>query len=89
MDSPGSESMFPDNVELGSRVPGSMPLPAPHSGHGGSAEDADDDAEEGSRLYVWNPADTTKPYARPHEESPAGNRRRGRNSPGPESLGPG
>jgi hypothetical protein len=44
-------------VELGGRAPGSMPLPAPQSGHGKPSDYGD--AEEEGRLYVWNPSDTT------------------------------
>jgi hypothetical protein len=47
----------PESVELGGRAPGSMPLPAPQSGHGKPSDYGD--AEEEGRLYVWNPSDTT------------------------------
>jgi subtilisin family serine protease len=60
--SQGSESMVPDNAELGSRVPGSMPLPAPQSGRGESAENGSDDEEGSQKLYVWNPAEVTEAF---------------------------
>jgi hypothetical protein len=50
--------MFPESAELGSRTPGSMPLPAPQSGYGESADDDDD----GSKLYVWKPTEMTEAF---------------------------
>jgi hypothetical protein len=67
-DRPGSESMFPDSEELGGRVPGSMPLPAPD----GEPADEDSDDEDGSKLYVWNPAEVTEAFPKvpPGESGP-------------------
>ena len=62
LDSPGSESMFPDSADLGSRVPGSMPLPAPQAGRGASADNGSDDDDDGSKLYVWKPAEMTEAF---------------------------
>jgi hypothetical protein len=54
-------TMFPDTVELGGRAPGSTPLPAPQD----SRADKDDEDDEGSKLYVWNPtAETTEAFPR-------------------------
>jgi hypothetical protein len=58
----GSDSMVADNAELGSRVPGSMPLPAPQSGRRESAENGSADDEGGNKLYVWNPAEVTEAF---------------------------
>ena len=60
--SQGSDSMVPDNAELGSRVPGSMPLPAPQSGRGESTENGSADEEGSHKLYVWNPAEVTEAF---------------------------
>jgi hypothetical protein len=57
-----------DSLELGSRVPGSMPLPAPQGGRGGTADNGGDD--ESSKLYVWNPAEVTEAFPKvPPSES--------------------
>jgi Subtilase family len=61
LDSPGAESMFPDSVDLGGRVPGSMPLPAPQADRGEPADKGSDD-EDGSKLYVWKPAEMTEAF---------------------------
>jgi len=64
-DDPGS-----DGLELGSRVPGSMPLPAATQG-GRHATDANGTADdESSKLYVWNPAEVTEAFPKvPPSES--------------------
>jgi hypothetical protein len=61
LDSPGAESMFPESADLGGSAPGSMPLPAPQTGHEESADDGSDD-DEGSKLYVWKPTEMTEAF---------------------------
>jgi len=50
-----------DSLELGSRVPGSTPLPAPQGGRPGTAGNGATD-DESSKLYVWNPAEVTEAF---------------------------
>jgi hypothetical protein len=75
----GPDSMVTGDAELGSRVPGSMPLPAPQSGRGGPADDGSDDEEEGgNKLYVWNPSEVTEAFPKvPPGEHGRKNRPRG------------
>ncbi len=62
-DGPVSESMIPDKMELGGRMPGSMPLPAPQGGRGESASADDDiDDDDARPIYVWNPAEVTESF---------------------------
>ena len=63
--------MVPDTMELGGRAPGSMPLPAPQNGRGDPADSDSDDDGSSSKLYVWNPAETTDALPRlPRPEEP-------------------
>jgi Subtilase family/Pentapeptide repeats (8 copies) len=58
---PGPDTAVPGRAELGGQAPGSMPLPAPQTRPGDAAADDDPD-DDGSKLYLWNPAEVTQAF---------------------------